>query len=282
MSSPISRRPPRSFHSRGDRIEHVVERGRRGRPVRRTGFLEHRLHFPPGRVTGRLEALRVDPRLPEEPLAAGHGLLRPAGLDLRGRPIRSLVGRGVPFEAPRLRVKKARLAGAGRRYEVPRDRIDGHDVVAVHLRRSQPEALRPRRGPRPRGQRLGTGRRGKAVVLAYEEHRQPVHRRPVEPFEERPPVHRAVAEDADHDAVVPDAGSAEPDPVRGAGRDEDVGPDHPVRPEHAHPEVRDVHGAALAAAHPPFTPEQLAHHGAGVRTLGEGVAVPAMVGKEKV
>ena len=70
--------------------------------------------------------------------------------------------------------------------------------------------------------------------------------------------------------------------MRGAGRDEDVGSDHPVRPEHSDSEVGNVHRPALAAAHPALASEELAHHRAGVRALGEGMAVAAVVGEEEI
>ena len=121
-------------------------------------------------------------------------------------------------------------------------------------------------------------RRGEAVVLADEEHGQAEHRGPVQAFEERAAIGRAVAEDAADDAVL----AAQLDRVRGAGGDDDVRRHHAVRAEHADAEIGDVHRAALAAAAPADAAEQLAHHRRAVGALGERVAVAAMGGEQDV
>ena len=187
------------------------------------------------------------------------------------------VGAGVAGEAIGLAQQEARSAAGSdlrraaaapsRRPRADRCRPPSlPDAEALGARR---RALAGRHGTRARGG-------GKAVVLAHEQDRQLPHAGPVQPFQERPAVDGAVAEDAGDDFPA----LLQAHRMRRAHRDQDVGADHAVGAEHADLEVGDMHGAALAVAGAALAPEQLAHHGERVGTLGDGVAVAA-VGREQ-
>ena len=68
----------------------------------------------------------------------------------------------------------------------------------------------------------------------------------------------------------------------GADGDRQTSSDDPVGAQHADRKIGDVHGTALAAAAAALAPEQLQHHGLGIRTLGDGVAVTAVGGGDLV
>ena len=107
------------------------------------------------------------------------------------------------------------------------------------------------------------------VVLAHEHDGQLPHRGDVERLVELPLGGRAVAEEA-HGHVAPAlhlGGQRRP-----AG-DRQAAPDDAIGAEHAHREVGDVHGAALALAIAVHPPEQLRHHAADVGALGDAMAM---------
>ena len=141
-----------------------------------------------------------------------------------------------------------------------------------------PKARARAAGPGAGAHRRCARRRREAVILAHEQHGQAEHGGPVEAFEERAAIGRAVAEDAADDAAL----AAQLDRVRGAGGDDDVRGDHAVRAEHADAEIGDVHRAALAAAASADAAEQFAHHRGAVGAFGERVAVAAMGGEQDV
>ena len=137
-------------------------------------------------------------------------------------------------------------------------------VVAVDARRRHAERCGARAGPRPAVTLVGAGEGGDAVVLAHEQHRQPVERGPVEPLEERPAVDRAVAEEAGDDRV---GFPAQLQRLRRADGDRDAAGHDAVGAQHADGEIGDVHGAALAAAVAARAAEELRHHRAGSAPL---------------
>jgi len=151
-------------------------------------------------------------------------------------------------------------------------------VVAVHLHRRQAQALGARRGALARRHRAAGRGGAPAVVLADEQHRQAVHLGPIERFEERAAVDRAVAEEAHRDRVA----LLQLLCVRRADRDGQARRHHAVRAEHADREICDVHGPALAAVEAGGLAEQLAHHAAHVCALGQRVAVAAVRGGQVV
>jgi hypothetical protein len=67
-----------------------------------------------------------------------------------------------------------------------------------------------------------------------------------------------------------------------AHRNRQPGRHHAVGAQHADRKIRDVHRAALAAVEAGGLAEQLGHHAAQVRALGQRVAVPAVGGGEVV
>ncbi|MDT4848788.1 hypothetical protein FQZ97_828890 [compost metagenome] len=152
-------------------------------------------------------------------------------------------------------------------------------VVAVDLRGRDVHRRGARRGAVAGRHRASCGGGAPAVVLADEEHGQVVHAGPVQRFEERAAVDRAVAEEADRDVV---AALQEFLRMRRADRDRQARRDHAVGAQHAHREVRDVHRAALAAVEARGLAEQLAHHPREVGALGQRVAMAAVRGGEVV
>ena len=166
-------------------------------------------------------------------------------VDLFGRPPCGRIGRGVAGDAIGAHMQEVRpLAAPHRRDRDRRPHRRPQHVVAVDRDRRDAERLGALGDARPRRDAVGAREGRDAVVLAHEQHRQLVERRPVQPFEERPAIDRAVAEHAGRDRV----GLLHLQALRGADRDRDAARDHAVRAEHADGKVRDVHRAALAAA----------------------------------
>ena len=95
---------------------------------------------------------------------------------------------------------------------------------------------------------------------------------------EDPLVVGAVAEER-HDHLV---AAPQPDRERGADRERHGGADDAVRAEDVALQVGDVHRAAEAAAVAGGAAHQLGHHAIGARTLGDAVAVAAMVARDVV
>ena len=190
------------------------------------------------------------------------------------RPPRRGIGRGVAGDAIGAHMQEMRALAAPHRRDRGRRRIvDRHHVVAVDRDRRDAERLGALGHARPRRDALGAREGRDAVVLAHEQHRQLVEHGPVQPFEERPAIDRAVAEHAGHDRV----GLLHLQALRGADRDRDAAGDHAVRAEHADGKVRDVHRAALAAAIAARPAVKLQHHALRLGALGDRVAVAAMV-----
>jgi hypothetical protein len=70
--------------------------------------------------------------------------------------------------------------------------------------------------------------------------------------------------------------------VGGAHRNRQPGRHHAVGAQHAHGKIGDVHRTTLAAVEAGGLAEQLGHHAAQVRALGQRVAVPSVGGGEVV
>jgi hypothetical protein len=174
------------------------------------------------------------------------------------------VGHGVQELRPPARADPAK--------QICADEIDRENVVAIHLLAGHADRRGARQRTLARRHRIGRGGGRPAIVLAHEQHRQGMDRRPVESFEERTAVHRAVAEEAHHQPVFP----PELHRVGCADRNRDAGGDDPVGAQHADREVGDVHRAALAAVEAAGAAEQLAHHALHGSALGERMAVAAM------
>src|SRR5690625_4424662 len=156
--------------------------------------------------------------------------------------------------------------------------LDLQQVVAIHFHRGDVE--RAGAGGRPGAgcHAAGAGGGGKAVVLADEEDREFENLCPVQAFKEGPAVDRPVAEEAGDDPVLP----PQLDSMGGTGGDGNVGGDHAVGAQHADLEVGDMHRAALAATRSTLPAEELTHHRQGIRALGQGVAVAAVVRQQKI
>ena len=180
------------------------------------------------------------------------------------------VGHGVQQARP--------AAGADLRHQARGGGVHRFHIVAVHLQPGHAQSLRPRR-------HAGAGRHGRggrggrdAVVLTDEQHGQPVDLRPVQTLQEGPAVGRAVAKEAGDDVWQ----AADLQRMRRTRGNGDARGHHAVGAQHAHREVGNVHGAALALVVARGAAEQLAHHACGVRPLGQGVAVPAVGGSQQV
>ena len=199
--------------------------------------------------------------------------------DLLGRPPRGGIGRGVAGDAIGAHMQQMRAVAAPHgRDRALRRVIHRHHVVAVDRDRRDAERLGAIDHARPRRDAFAARERRDAVVLAHEQHRQLVEHRPVQPFEERPAIDRAVAEHAGRDRVR----LLHLQALRGADRDRDAARHHAVRAEHADGKIRDVHRAALAAAIAVRAAVKLRHHALRVGALGDGVAVAAMVRRDAV
>ena len=151
-------------------------------------------------------------------------------------------------------------------------------VVAIDLCRRQSERLGPRRDPLASGHRLGRCGRRNPVVLAYEQHRQTVHLRPVQTLQKRAAIGRAIAKKTGDDVRLP----AQLQGMRGAGCNRNAGSDNAVGAQHADREIGNVHGAALALVVAAGAPEQLAHHGGSHGTFGQRVAMSAVGRSQQV
>ena len=138
---------------------------------------------------------------------------------------------------------------------------------------------RPRRRALARGQRSGRRRRRPAVVLADEQHRQAEDLRPVQRFDERAAVDRAVAEEARDDLGRRRGSSPSARrPRRSAA------PRQPRRWRRAcrRRSRRCASTRRLPPQLPPARPYSSLHHPADVGALGERVAVAAVRGREVV
>ncbi|MNV46251.1 hypothetical protein D3C71_1380750 [compost metagenome] len=163
--------------------------------------------------------------------------------------------------------------------QLRRSLAHGQHIVAIDLGRGNAQRL----GARARGLRAGGhGRRargrGNLVVLADEQHRQLVDLRPVQRFEKRPAVDRAIAKEADRNRVL----AAQFEGMGRAHGDRQAGGDDAVRAQHADRKIGDVHGAALALVVAGGAAKQLAHHARAVGALGQRMAVAAVGGGEQV
>jgi hypothetical protein len=199
-------------------------------------------------------------------------ILERAG-DLLAVAVSRRVHRHMAFEAVGHRVEKPRAFSVPNHLgELCRRRVDLEHVIAVdfHARHADRVGARERAVAGRHG--VGSGGSRPAVVLADEEHRKLVQRGPVEPFEERAAVHRAVAEEAGHDSLL----LADGDGVGRAHGDRDAGRHHAIRAEHADGEVGDVHRAALAAVAAAGAAEELAHHALHRGAFGQRMAVAAV------
>ena len=116
------------------------------------------------------------------------------------------------------------------------------------------------------------------VVLADEDHRQLPHRSQVERFVEDALVGGAVAEEGDRHLVSPLQLGGE----AGAGGERHGRAYDAVRAHDVELHVGDVHGAAEALAIAGLAAHQLRHHAVDARTLGDAVAVAAVVGGDDV
>ena len=170
------------------------------------------------------------------------------------------------------------LAGAGAVHRLAQHEVDLDAVVAVHGDAGDLVGRRPVRdlGDR-RGVPIGGGERV-LVVLADEDHRQLPHRRQVERFVEDALVGRAVAEEGDRHTVRPLQLGGE----AGAGGERHGRAHDAVRAHDVELHVGDVHGAAEALAIAGLAAHQLRHHAVDARTLGDAVAVAAVVGGDDV
>jgi len=194
--------------------------------------------------------------------------------DLLGAPIGPAVGDGVAFEPVGAGVDEARPAAApDLAHQLARGVVHGESIVAVEPHGRNPDRLGARRRAGSAGGVARPGEGRKAVVLAHEQDRQIEDPGPVEAFEERPAVDRAVAEEAGDDGVMT---ALEAETLSGADSDRDAARDDAVGAQHADIEIGDVHGAALATAGAGGAAEQLAHHRRGVGPFGDGVAVATM------
>ncbi len=124
----------------------------------------------------------------------------------------------------------------------------------------------------------GFGGGGILVVLTDKQDRQVKDACPVQPFQKRSAIDRAIAEEIDDDAPI----AQHLRPMRRARADMDVRADNAVRTQHPNPEIRDVHGSALAAAATAVAAQQLLHHRGRVCSLRQGVAVAAVGRQDQV
>lgn len=186
----------------------------------------------------------------------------------------------MALHAVRQRVQQARpAAGTHLGDQRPRCLVHREHVVAIDLGGRDVEGFGARRGAVTGRHRSAGGGGAPAVVLADEEHGQPVHARPVQRFEKGAAVDRAIAEEADGDVV---ARLQQLLRMRRADGDRQPCRHHAVGAEHADREIGDVHRTALAAVEARGLAEQLAHHPRQVGALGQRVAVAAMGGGEVV
>ncbi len=162
------------------------------------------------------------------------------------------------------------LSPAGPLDEILRRFVHGEHVVAVHDHAGHAVALGPVGDVVHRcGGPVGGGG-GPLVVLAEEDHGQIPGRGHVGRLVEGSPVGGAVAEEGHGDSV----GLLHLLGQRRAGGHGEAAAHDAVGAQHAHAEVGDVHGAALALAAAGALSEQLGHHVLQVGALGDGMAVP--------
>ena len=167
------------------------------------------------------------------------------------------------------RMRRASSVGGG---------VNGGDVVAVDDRDRNAEAARARVGAGAGRQRRGTRRRGKAVVLAQEQHRQRIDFRPVQALEKGAAINGAVAEEAGDDVLL----AAKRQALRRTDRDQDARAHDAVGAEHADIEIGNVHRAALAPAGAGLASEELGHHRRGRGSLGQRMAMSPMIAGDEV
>ena len=170
------------------------------------------------------------------------------------------------------------LAGAGAVHRLAQHEIDLDAVVPVHGDAGDLVGGRAVRDLGDgRGVPVGGGERV-LVVLADEDHRQLPHRRQVERFVEDALVGGAVAEEGDRHLVRPLQLGGE----AGAGGERHGRAHDAVRAHDVELHVGDVHGAAEALAIAGLAAHQLRHHAVDARTLGDAVAVAAVIGGDDV
>ena len=116
------------------------------------------------------------------------------------------------------------------------------------------------------------------VVFADKDGRRALDGREIQRFVKGAVVRRAVAEEGDADIVGAflTRAHADTDGMADAGADDAVGPEEADGP------VIEVHGAAAPAADAIGPAEKLGHDATGVRTLGQGMAVTTMGGRDPV
>ena len=97
-------------------------------------------------------------------------------------------------------MQKARPGAAADVRDQPRgQRIHRRRIIAIDAEGRHAQRLGPRRRAGAGGHGFGAGEGGDAIVLADEQHGQPVQRGPVQPFQERSAIDRAIAEEAADD-----------------------------------------------------------------------------------
>ena len=164
--------------------------------------------------------------------------ISPSRLDLACIAPSGGVGRGVSGPAVGAGVQKAgALVSAHLAHQALRHLIDLDHIISVDGNCRHTQRLSPGARPRPRGHSRGHCKSGNPVVFADEHHRQPVQRRPVETFEKRAAIDRAVAEQAHGDGVRLQQLQA----LRRTDRDRDAAGDDAICTQHSDGEVGDVH-----------------------------------------
>ncbi len=119
---------------------------------------------------------------------------------------------------------------------------------------------------------LGIGELGVVVVLTDEDGRQLLDGRPVQRLVKLALAGGAIPEERHRDLVGAPVLRRKCRPRH----DPEPASDDPVAAKHPHREIRDVHAATLAAAHPGRLAHDLGRHLVHPGALGQGVAVPSM------
>ena len=103
--------------------------------------------------------------------------------------------------------------------------IDRDNIIAVDRAGGKAQAFRSCRRACTTGQGICAGGRGIGIVFTHEQYWQIVHSGPVQTFQKRAAVNRAIAEDTAHDAV---ALTAQFQGMGCSGSDADIRADHAI------------------------------------------------------